>query len=196
MKEEFVGWMKKDAHTGALHYFVFALTAPVVALGALRAMSDDLYAMAELLSIVLGVYILALVGKDSVKEKMLAYGPLLLIVDWGFWVVLSVISLYHLELRYISMVVLMPLFVQTKKIVFRIIINRNLKGDELTNLNMWSEKLQMTAGALGFFTAFLMSKMDYQISLLTALIILQISYTPCVYVDYMLWKTGKDAPAE
>ncbi len=194
--KSFKYWMEKDAASGALHYFAQCLAAPVLALSTFKVLTEDIYAVAELISILMGSFLLYLVGKGETKSMMVRHGGKMILADYAFWIGLAVLSYRHIELRYISMVVLMPMFYSTKSIMFKVVINRNMKGDELTDITMWAEKFRMLAGALGFFAAFLMAKMDINIGLGSALLITQLGAGPSVYTDYQLWKSGKDTPAD
>lgn len=194
--KSFKYWMEKDAASGALHYFAQCLTAPVLALSTFKVLTEDMYAVAELISILMGSFLLYLVAKGETKKFMVKHGGRLILTDYAFWICLAVLSYSHIELRYISMLVLMPIFFSTKNIMFKVVINRNMNGDELTDITMWAEKFRMLAGAGGFFTAFLMAKMDVSMTLGTALLITQIGAGPSVYTDYQIWKAGKDTAAE
>ena len=189
-------WMKADAATGALHYYAHCLSAPVLALSTFKVLTEDMYAISELISILMGSFLLYIVGKGETKGFMVKHGGKMIIADYLFWICLAILSYRHIELRYISMLVLMPIFYSTKSIMFKVVINRNMKGDELTDITMWAEKFRMLAGACGFFTAFLMAKMDISIGLGSALLITQLGAGPSVYTDYQLWKSGKDTLAD
>lgn len=189
-------WMKMDAASGALHYFCVSMSAPVLALSTFKVLTEDMYAIAELISILMATFLLYLVGKGEVKNHMVRHGGKMILMDYAFWIGLSFLSYWHIELRYISMVVLMPVFYSSKNIMFKTIINRNMNGDELTDISIWAEKYRMLSGAFGFFVAFLMAKMGVGMGLGTALLIIQIGAFPSVYTDYQIWKTGKDTPAE
>ena len=191
--KDFKYWLKVDAYTGVIQAAVVAYMAPIMALSTWQVLTKDMFAMAELLSILMGVFMLHYIGKGTNKDFLVRKGNWFIIIDRVFWGALAVLSYYHLELRYITMVVLMPVFFDSKNMMFDTIINRNMAGDELTDFRIWASKIKMMARAIGFMLAYISAKIGIDVGLGWALLSLQLIALPSLYTDLKIWSKGKDA---
>jgi len=182
--------MNKRIQAGTLDSLVMAFTAPIVSLEAVRSISNQMYSIAEILSILVGAYMLHLVGGAANKERLIKHGGKLVIGDYLFWVVLAIGSFYFLEMRYFAMVVLSPIFYDTKKVVIRVVINRNLSGDELSNFSIRSDKLLSIAAAIGFGLSLTCMELEFSVGIGTALLIGRVANLPYAYSTYQIWRSG------
>lgn len=193
MKEDcFVKWLKVDVYVGQIQYFTKCVTASAVTLSAMKATSSDVFAAAEMLGMLMTVVILHTLALSGAKEKIVNNGMVVLVTDWVFWMTLSIFSYYYLEMRYFAITVMAPVFGTVRSQLFKVIINRNLSGDELTDYNNWSEKLKVISGVAGFSTSYVLIKIGHDVPLGWALVALVVTSTPVLYTDIKIWKTGKD----
>lgn len=191
MKEQFKYWLKVDAYVGQVQYFIKCVTASAVTLSAMKATSSDVYAAAEMLGMLMTVVILHTLALSGAKDKIVKHGFSVLLVDYLFWMALSIFSYHYLEMRYFAITVMAPVLGTVRSQLFKIIINRKLTGDELTDYNSWSEKLKVISGVAGFATSYVLIKIGHDVPLGWALVALVVSSTPVLYTDIKIWKTGK-----
>lgn len=188
--KDFRYWVNKKIMTGTIDSAMMAFTAPVISLQAVRSISNQMYSLAEILSILIGAYMLHLVSGELNKERLIRHGGKMIIVDYVFWLALSAFSYTHMELRYFAMVVLMPIFYDTKKVMMKIVINRNLSGDELSNISIRDDKLCSLSAAIGFGASLVCMELDSTISLGAALLVTRLTVIPSTYMNYKVWETG------
>ena len=189
---QFKKWLKIDAYVGLIQHFTKCVTASTVVLSAAKATSSDVFAAAEMLGMLMTVVILHTLALSGAKDKILKHGMLVLVADYVFWLGLSIFSYYYLEMRYFAITVMAPVFGTVRSQLFKIIINRNLSGDELTDYNSWAEKLKVISGVVGFATSYILIKIGHDVPLGWALLALVATSTPVLYTDLKIWKAGKD----
>lgn len=170
-----------------LHYMAtfilelgFAMTSSTIMLQTMKHVSNHVYNISEIISVILSAGMFVLISFDKYREFINRYALQIILFDFISLFIIQIFSLFDLTIRYMLIAVVFPLVINLRETIVYSKVNLFLTGDDLTRFNVRNQAFKSVGRLFGYIIA-----LFNPMSLIIALIIQIVAIIPEALVSKM-----------